>query len=272
MKRRTRIGALIASGALVATTALVGAELKTKSADVELAAGQDGSATARCRAGTTAFSGGMKNPDYEPVNEGPAIYLTGLMREGKRRISAVGRNFFGSASGTLIAHAYCDKSEPRLKTVAESKPVENEFTSVAARCERGSEAVWGGFASDGTDSILSLGSRRKGDRTWKAAAIQFGAPSTLTVFAYCAKREPGLKTKSDSVRVGADKLGTATAKCRKGQEAVSGGYEQPGTFGLDAGSEIYFYESHRIGDRRWTASGLNQGDPAVLTAFAYCKR
>ncbi|MGI9019306.1 MAG: hypothetical protein ACR2G3_01175 [Solirubrobacterales bacterium] len=271
MKRRIRIGALIASGALAATTALVEAELNTKSADVELAAGQDGSATARCGAGTTAFSGGMKNPDYEPVNEGSAIYLTGLMREGRRRISAVGSNS-GSASGTLIAHAYCDKSEPRLKTVAESKPVENEFTSVAARCERGSEAVWGGFASDGTDSILSLGSRRKGDRTWKAAAIQFGDPSTLTVFAYCAKREPGLKTKFDSVSVGADKLGTATAKCRKGQEAVSGGFEQPGTFGTSEGSEIYFYESHRIGDRRWTASGLNQGDPAILTAFAYCKR
>lgn len=175
--------------------------------------------------------------------------------------------------GTLIAHAYCDKHRLRLK-VSVSSEIDNDFTELTATCPASSEAVWGGFDSTpvADDVFLSLGSSREDKRSWTAAAIQVGDPSTFTVFAYCAKDEPKLKTKSASVTLGADELGSATAKCRRGREAVSGGYLQPDGFSTSGGSEIYFFESYRVGKRKWTASGVNSGDPATLTAYAYCEK
>jgi len=269
MKRGITFGAVATSSALLAVAAFAVAALQPRSAEEEVAAGGEGSPTAKCDNGSAAVSGGLENPDYG-AGSASALYIGGLLRDGDRRVTAAGGNS-GTSPATLIAHAYCDKSNPDLQTVTKSAPVEDDFKAVSAKCAPGSEAVWGGFSSDGNDSILSLGSSRDTKRKWTASAIQFGDPSTLTVYAYCDKSEPGLMEKSKSVMLGHDELGSATAKCRKGHEAVSGGYLQPGEFGTSAGSEIYFFESYRVSKRRWTASGLNQGDPGSrLTAFAYC--
>jgi hypothetical protein len=268
---RLGLGAIVTAIALAAMGASAGA-LKTKSASTTIAGGQDGSATAKCKKGSEAVSGGFEGPGFVPPIDsvaGPAVFSFESLRDGKRKLTAVAHNS-GGDPGELIANVYCDKDKPGLKTRRASTATLEflENGSVTARCRRGSEAVWGGF--DSPD--LALGSSREGTRKWTASAVNFNVPAPLTVFVYCDKSEPRLKAKKASTTLGHDEIGSATAKCRKGSEAVSGGFFAPGGFDLDVGSEIYFYESHRVGKRRWTASGLNQGDPAKLTAFAYCKK
>jgi hypothetical protein len=269
--KRIAVGALAATALLIVVSASAGA-LKTKSASTTIAGGGDGSATAQCKKGSEAVSGGFAGPGFVlPFDSvaGPAIFTFESRRDGKRGVLASAHNS-GADPGTLITHAYCDSEKPRLKTLSASSATLDflDHDSATAKCKKGSEAVWGGF--DSPD--LSIGSSREGKRKWTASAVNFNDPAPLTVYVYCDKSEPGLKTKAKSTTIGHDQIGTATAKCKRGSEAVSGGYFAPGGFDLDVGSEIYFYESHRKGKRKWTASGLNQGDPAKLTAFAYCEK
>ena len=49
-------------------------------------------------------------------------------------------------------------------------------------------------------------------------------PGELAAYAYCDKKEPGLKRKSTTVTVEGNSTGSATAKCKRGSVAVSGGY------------------------------------------------
>jgi hypothetical protein len=268
--RRLGVAALIA----VVTLAALGAgasALKTKSASTSIAPGIDGSVTAKCKRGTEAVSGGFESPGFTPPPSvgAPEIFVEDSTREGRRRVTGLAHNS-GGDTGTFIVEAYCDKNKPRLKKKTESTATIDflEDASATAKCGKGSEAVWGGFDAPN----LSIGSSREGKREWTASAVNYDEPAPLTVYVYCDKSEPGLKTKSKSTTIGHDQIGTATAKCKKGSEAVSGGYFAPGGFDQDVGSEIYFYESHRKGKRKWTASGLNQGDPAKLTAFAYCRK
>ena len=121
--------------------------------------------------------------------------------------------------------------------------------------------------------LLPLGSSRDGRRKWTASGTTYsGDPATLTVFAYCQRNGPRLTDVANSTRLGNDDAGSATARCERGTEAVSGGFFAPGGFSTGGGSEIYFYESRRVRTRKWRASGLNQGDPARLTAYAYCAK
>jgi hypothetical protein len=258
------LGALV-----VATTG--GAALKTKSASTTIASGDDGSATAKCKRGSEAVSAGFESPDFNPgmLGSNPVVYIEDSTRDGKRKATSLAHNS-GNASGRLITDVYCDKDKPGLKTKTASTATIDflDDDSATAKCGKGSEAVWGGFDSPN----LSIGSSREGKRKWTASGVNFDEPAPLTVYVYCDKGEPGLKAKKASKPIGADETASATAKCGKGSEAVSGGYFAPGGFSLGGGSEIYFYESHRKGKRRWTASGLNQGDPAKLTVFAYCEK
>jgi len=277
--RRTIGLALIAIAALVAAIAPASWALRTRSASTTIAPDEKGAATAKCRKGSEAVSGGFENPGWDYLSgTDTAIWTYGSKRDGRRKVAALGAQD-GAASGNLIAVAYCDRDQPGLKgTSASTEVAFLDDESVTAKCRRGSEAVWGGFKDTAAQPaelpILPLGSSREGKRKWTASGVKFGAPdpSTLTVFAYCDKSEPGLKTRSRSTTIGHDQTGSATAKCRRGSRAVSGGFFAPGGFDLNTGSEIYFYESHRVGKRGWTASGLNQGDPARLTAFAYCEK
>jgi hypothetical protein len=67
--------------------------------------------------------------------------------------------------------------------------------------------------------------------------------------------------------------GAAIAKCPAGTKVVSGGFAAtPPTSG--SGPRIVPYESRRVDQRRWRASGTNVSRVAggSLTAFAYCRR
>lgn len=150
--------------------------------------------------------------------------------------------------------------------------------SVTAACPSGSEAVSGGFASPGFDpkqmgpADLAFTSRRvKGDR-WRAQGYNFSnsVSGSLLAYAYCDKHEPGLAVESKVETIQPGVIGTATASCPAGTEAVSGGFESP-KGGPDAHT-LFAYASKRVGDRKWSVSVVpNQiTDPLKLKAFAYC--
>jgi hypothetical protein len=50
---------------LIATAAIAGGALKEKSATTSIAAGDEGEATAKCKRGSEAVSGGFSLPDFD---------------------------------------------------------------------------------------------------------------------------------------------------------------------------------------------------------------
>lgn len=267
------IAALVVSVALVSSTV---AALTTEFDSTTLALDETGSATAKCGTRSEAVSGGFRNPGFDYLSAtASAIWTFASRRDGGRMVRATGNND-GETSGDLIAYAYCARGGRGLTTRSDSTPLEfGEQVSATARCGRGSRVIWGGFemTPEASLPLLPLGSSREGRRKWTASATTFDSgPATLTVFAYCRRNGPRLTQAAGSTRLGNDEAGSATAKCERGTEAVSGGFFAPGGFSTGGGSEIYFYESRRLRERKWRASGLNQGDPARLIAYAYCTR
>lgn len=250
------------------------AALTAKSDSTTLAPDEIGSATAECGKRSGAVSGGFRNPGFDYLSEtDTAIWGFASKRDGDGAVTATGHNE-GQASGELIAYAYCGRAGRGLTTKSSSSPLEfGEQRSATARCKRGSRVVWGGFEMTPATNLplLPLGSSREGRRRWTASGTTYGDdPATLKVFAYCQRSGPPLTQARRSTMLGNDEAGSATAKCERGTEAVAGGFFAPGGFSTGGGSEIYFYESRRVRERKWRASGLNQGDPARLTAYAYC--
>lgn len=150
---------------------------------------------------------------------------------------------------------------------------------VSAACTSGSEAVSGGFASPGFDpqangpANLAFSSSRFHDDHWRVAGHNFGATSgKLFSYVYCDRHEPGLVVASKSNSIPASDHGSAIAKCRRGTEAVSGGFRSPKA-GPDA-KTLFAFTSKRVGDRKWkVAVGNNDSTNAhKLKVFAYCDK
>ena len=252
-------------GALVAA-ATSGAALKTRSASVALEANEVGSATAQCKRGTKAVSGGFEMPEFSAIFE--------AVRVGKRKWTVTGRTP-GLEAGTLTTFVYCDKSRPRLKEKSSEVPFDSETTtaSATAKCKRGSEAVSGGFSSDPQFPPNAVALRRDGKRRWTASAINPGSTGTFTAFVYCDKSEPGLKARSTTVAIGDFDPGSATTKCKRGTELVSGGFSSPeAMISGFPGPAVIVNASHREGKRGWTASGLGGAGGGSLTVHAYCRK
>jgi hypothetical protein len=71
---------------------------------------------------------------------------------------------------------------------------------------------------------------------------------------------------------GANAAGTATASCPKGTIAVSGGFSQSPAAELSPGHYVNVHDSHRVGSRSWSVSGVQLANQtSTLTAFAYCR-
>jgi hypothetical protein len=115
--------------------------------------------------------------------------------------------------------------------------------------------------------IFPFSSKGIGDRRWKGTAANIGGDSgEFIVYAYCDRHEPGLTRESDGVTIAQNSTGSATATCNPGSEAVSGGFAR-------SNAAIYPYSSKRRGDRRWKASGWNDGSaPGAFTAVVYCDK
>ena len=262
-----RIFAVLIGIAITATAGIADADLATKSNSTTIDAAGSGSATAKCRRGSEAVSAGFHNPDFATAN-GPQIFPFSSKRLGDRRWKGSAADI-GGDSGEFIVYAYCDRHEPGLKRESDGVTVaQNSTGSATARCNPGSEAVSGGFARSNA-AIYPYSSKRKGARNWKVSAYSYAGSGTLTVFAYCDNDGPSLYTRSSSTTIDPSEVGSATARCTRGSEAVASGFKGP----FEGGAEIFPFTSKRKGDRRWKASGWNDGSaPGEFTAVVYCDR
>jgi hypothetical protein len=275
------LGVVMAIAAVMAASATA---LKTKSASSTVAASAAGAlTTAKCKKGSEAVSGGFDDPSFDPTFlTGGSIFHAESHRAGKRKWTALPANS-GQGSGEFVVYAYCDKSDPGLKKKSATVTVPQEdVASVTVRCKRGSEVLSGGSASPGFDyddgpSVYPFESRREGKRKWTVSAYNFSSTvvGDLTAFAYCDKSEPGLKAKSSETAIGTDLVESTSAKCKKGTEAVSGGFDNPDfdpTYDTTGdGPGIYPYESRREGKRTWSGSAYNDGESTgTFAVFAYC--
>jgi hypothetical protein len=266
-----------------------GAKLKTKSASAEVAVDQTGTATAECGQGQKVISGGFEQPDFDPTFDEAGFQFYGSRRDGGRKWSASAANYGGGASGTLTSYAYCRKGvglkERSASVTIAVTPGGPEFEAgtATAKCKRGEKVVAGGhdvanFEIYDTEAVV-YSSHKDGKRSWTASAVSYSnAAPTLTAYAYCRKGD-GTKAKSKSTTIGSDETGTPTAKCTKGKKVVSGGFDNP-DFGsnIQLEPQILAYASMKVGKRKWTASGFNNGnrsDPSgtgTFTVYAYCEK
>jgi hypothetical protein len=119
--------------------------LKKKSASVTAEAEAVSSATAKCKKGSVVVAGGYASDD--PL---PGFFPLSSMRDGKRKwtVEVYNRTV---VPADLNAFAYCDKSEPKVKTKSASVSVAaDEAGTATAKCKQGSSLISGGF--DGPDA------------------------------------------------------------------------------------------------------------------------
>ena len=270
---------LVALGPLlVAGQALAGERLRVVSASAELGVQQNGSVKATCPPGTRVVSGGFASDFSDPPVNFPFIQIDASHRSGRRSWTSSGFND-GNAAGDLRSFAYCrDQSLTAVRSTVPA-PV-GQFVTATARCPRGTKVISGGFKASPIDTVGDTPvlyvseSRRAGKRKWEASAFSDGNEAgELTATASCDRaRKP--KARSASTTLSDVPPNTpfdaATARCRRGERVVAGGFGSPD----DSGSATpKFMASKRAGRRRWIASGFygNIGAPIEITSYAYCE-
>jgi hypothetical protein len=268
---------LVTSLAIVTTVGVAGGALKTKRAEISIDPGETKSVTAKCKPRTQAVSGGFDSPDFEIDFDGSIVQPSGSFPTAKRKWTSTGDGYVGSTlPGTFISYAYCSDELPKLKAKSESTTIAtDEFGSVTVRCPKGGEAVSGGFQAPGSSSnqVQPVESRRKGKRTWVVTGIGTGSDEQLIAYAYCAKDKLGLKPKVASASTDQDEVAlSAKARCKKGQEAISGGFGTRGDL-----NEVYTQplQARRAGKRGWRAVAANYSgddDPVTWDVYAYCMK
>jgi hypothetical protein len=170
------------------------------------------------------------------------------------------------AAAALVAIAGAAGAALKEKS-AEFTVEAGEETEGAASCKRGQEAVAGGFflETDSSGSVLpNFESQREGKRGWTYRLYSF-EETEATVYAYCDKKEPELKAKRTTEDLSQLFVPeTITARCGRGKEAVSGGFDAPFT-------KLAVLASRRAGKRSWEATFL--GPPGVsVSVVAYCDK
>jgi hypothetical protein len=291
MARAPRDRGRIASVAVgVALAALIlgaiaasGAKLKTSSATTIVESGESGSATAKCKQGTKAVSGGYVTPPDTPDGLGAEAHES--RRVGSKKWTT---STYNSGTGeNLTSFAYCRDEAIRVATaqvgIAAQQPGFPPLLdtgSATAKCPRGTKVVSGGFdnpdfdfqgGSTGTN-IRPYEMRKVGKRRWKVSASnRSNNAGTLVAYAYCHDGK-ALKTKRVSkslvLKPGAPRA-TAIARCKRSQRAVSGGFSsaQPADFGGP-----FVTESRRKGKRKWVVSAFSNEVGPAITAYAYCEK
>lgn len=274
---------IAASAALIATDALAGKKLKTKSATVEIPSGEPGSVTATCKKKQKAVSGGFESEEFDPgAMDNSVIFPFTSVREGKRGWHSAGVNF--GDPNPFTSHAYCRKQK-KLKVASaevEAPPVPASGVpvevSATATCPKGTKALSGGFDNpdahlDPGDATLVLAklSRKRGGRKWEVRGGNLGNDEgTLTAQVNCHKgKKP--KPKEASVALDGDPTIDATevtAQCPKKKRVVSGGFESDVPVTLNG---PLFTASKRVGKRGWHVAAA-AGVDAEITSYAYCEK
>jgi hypothetical protein len=170
------------------------------------------------------------------------------------------------ATGGFAAGALKEKS----RTFTVSSGAAGEGT---AKCKKGQEAVAGGFFGPADfvadpHLVVPFDSSRAGKRKWRYRAFSLSVgDDQASTYAYCDPDKPRLKAKSATTTTD-DTAVSVTARCPRGNEAVSGG------FSTDSVDEfVWVVASKRIGKRKWQSEFVNPtDDPIGFTSFAYCDK
>jgi hypothetical protein len=269
--------AATALGATAITAAAFGAVQKRASSSIPPQ--QVGSATAECDPGQVALAAGFGASPFFPNSSGGPVARLGSQPAGKHGVKTTAFNFNNSDPGTLYSYAYCGKRARPPEVVSSDVQVEpNSVGSAVATCPEGSRAIGGGFGIDDQAIIITLVSKRSGNRGWKAAGINIGdlgsgSAGTLTSYAYCKSPGPKLTTESKDTTV-SNGLKTTNVKCPHGGRAVSGGFD-----GNISTSGSQLNAAGALGSKRfdkargWTTDGISTSSPneATLTTYAYCR-
>ena len=226
-------------------------------------------ATAQCKPNEHVVSGGFRAPDQG--------YAFVSRAKGPSAWTVVAEN----VDLSLTAFAYCtNRLENSVRS--ESKrvsPPAGTRVNAKATCPRRKAAVSGGYAIIDPDAkahdLVVFNLRRKGKRSWGVSAFNdVDTQTTLKVFAYCVRGVDVEVRSARSEPVPRDTAGSGTARCRDGEELLSGGFKTSPKpdYQNDLGPDFFYFDSWRPGTRSWKASGINYSDVAGrITAFAYCR-
>ncbi len=144
--------------------------------------------------------------------------------------------------------------------------------AAAAPCPRGKRAVGGGFSVP-VGAIAQQEFPAGGSR-WRVESYNLASSTgVMTAYARCEpKAKDKLKRVTKAKRSRDPATPVAVASCPRGTHVLSGGFKVSPPYDPDGGDagEIAVFESRRISTRKWRVSGINQGDPTKLIAYAVC--
>jgi hypothetical protein len=282
--RRLSKGSVVALAAcLVLGTVAANASgeaLKKRSATVTVPTSEDAVATAKCKQGEKAISGGFEAPEFDFSEE---VVPYASRKQGARGWRVAAANWSNEFSHPLTAYVYCREGKKLTTAQAETEIPFSESpgsATASAKCDRGEKVVSGGYeipdyelvAGDFRVEGYAYSSRKTGGREWSAAGIEYSQEAiTIRAYVYC-REKGGVKTKSASATFG--DLGTATAKCKKGHRVLSGGFHNAEEGPTASNVEVIPFASMKLGGRRWTGSAFNEGLPedGTHTVYAYCEK
>jgi hypothetical protein len=146
-----------------------------------------------------------------------------------------------------------------------------EMGGASVECPSGWLAHWGGyfarFGGDGGAEATAFKTRGNG---WRLLATNTAKEERgISIEAYCQPGRRPLVQRDGSARVAPLSTGAATARCRRGETLLAGGFRasiEPG------GPRVTVDGMRRVGARnlRVTAANVSRSAPGLLTAYAYC--
>jgi hypothetical protein len=164
--------------------------LKAKERHEQVAAGEGGSATARCGRGREAVAGGFGLDFSSHLHEG--IFVVTSMRAGARGWRVRGYNSEQvPRSFAVIVYCAAERVGLRTRDAAPTHSKTSAMISSKARCHRNEVAISGGFRGtlDGEqDLTLVFQSKRASRRGWRASAGAYpsdGGSVKLNAQVYC---------------------------------------------------------------------------------------
>ena len=204
----------------------------------------------------------------------PAPGVGAAMFGGSHRLLVRRRGAFARRSRAGRDGARSQSTKSKSKTIAA-----DTNRNATAKCQRGSEAVSGGFAAPrlrshvhrALDPALHLeaeGQSQVEDPGPQPRRHPVGAADLVRILRHARARAEGQVQEEDAA---AFDPGSATARCPRGSEVVSGGFASPDAR-PHGGDAVFTFTSKRKGQRKWKVSAYNNDpvNPQRLVAFAYC--
>ena len=241
------------------------------------------SATASCPKGSRAVGGGFAVPAPRP---GYSPIMFESQKVGQRGWRASAQMFQAAPFDpiTIAVDVLCRRGAPKTTTVTstvptpDASPLHANGPATSAPCPSKRRLTGGGFSTP--PPLGSFGAAnvvRRSEPTgnsWTSEVESDNAASTLTSYAYCAKRRASPPISAVAVTtpgtIPATTRAVATATCGGKRTMAGGGFRQ--VYDLTAGGGTFqIYESRRAG-KSWTTVSRQGGSSTAisLTSAGLC--